>query len=103
MPEPLVVIIPHRLGKTEALRRIKSGIERARPDMSSVLTVEEERWEGDRLGFAVRALGQRASGAIDVYDANVRLEVVLPWLLHKFAAAVQRVIGQRGQLLLEKK
>jgi hypothetical protein len=103
MSEPLVVIIPHRLGKTEALRRIKSGIERARPDMSSVLTVEEERWEGDRLAFAVRALGQRAAGAIDVTEANVRLEVVLPWLLHKFAAAVQRVIGQRGQLLLEKK
>jgi len=33
----------------------------------------------------------------------VRLEVTLPWLLARFARAVQRVVGQRGQLLLEKK
>ena len=33
----------------------------------------------------------------------MRLEVTLPWLLAQFARAVQRVVGQRGQLLLEKK
>jgi hypothetical protein len=33
----------------------------------------------------------------------VRLEVVLPWLLARFAQAAQRVIGQKGQLMLEKK
>ena len=36
-------------------------------------------------------------------DGSVRLEVTLPWLLAKFAKAAQRVIGQRGQLMLEKK
>jgi hypothetical protein len=33
----------------------------------------------------------------------VRLEVTLPWLLARFAQAAQRVIGQKGQLMLEKK
>jgi hypothetical protein len=33
----------------------------------------------------------------------VRLEVTLPWLLARFAHAAQRVIGQKGQLMLEKK
>jgi hypothetical protein len=33
----------------------------------------------------------------------VRLELTLPWLLARFAHAVQRVLGQRGQLLFEKK
>jgi len=103
MSEPLVVIIPHRLGKDEALRRIKDGVTRAREEFAQLLTLEEERWEGDRLNFKVRALGQRAWGAIDVYEAGVRLEVTLPWLLAQFARAVQRVVGQRGQLLLEKK
>ncbi len=103
MSEPLVVTIPHRLGKAEALTRIKAGIGRARGEFTRVLTIEEERWEGDRLHFRAAALGQRASGFIDVGEAAVRLEVTLPWLLARFAQAVQRVVGHKGQALLEKK
>ena len=103
MPEPVVVTIPHRLGKAEALRRIKDGLGRAEAEFASLLTFEDESWSGDRLAFRVSALGQRASGFIDVGEQAVRLEVTLPWLLAKFAQAAQRVIGQKGQLLLEKK
>jgi hypothetical protein len=103
MPEPLIVVIPHSLGKDEALRRIKAGIGRAQGEFARLLSVEEETWSGDRLTFRVSALGQRASGFIDIYEGAVRLEVTLPWLLAKFAAAAQRVIGHKGQLMLEKK
>jgi hypothetical protein len=103
MPEPLVVTISHRLGKDEALRRIKDGLGRARNEFASLLKIEEETWTGDRLNFSVKSLGQRASGIIDVYEGVVRLEVTLPWLLAQFAHAVQRVIGHKGQLMLEKK
>ena len=72
MSEPLVVIIPHRLGKDEALRRIKDGLTRARAEFARLITLEEERWEGDRLSFKVRSLGQRAFGSIDVYEAGAR-------------------------------
>ncbi|HET9715432.1 MAG TPA: polyhydroxyalkanoic acid system family protein [Pseudolabrys sp.] len=103
MSEPLVVIIPHRLGKDEALRRIKDGLARAKAEFAWLLTLEEETWAGDRLTFCAAALGQRAAGSLDVYEAGVRLEVRLPWLLARFAKAAQRVIGQRGQLMLEQK
>ena len=103
MSEPLVVVIPHRLGKDEALRRIKDGLGRARAEFGWLLSLEEEVWSGDRLTFRVTALGQHASGIIDVYEAGVRLEVTLPWLLARFAHAAQRVIGQKGQLMFEKK
>jgi len=33
----------------------------------------------------------------------VRLEVTLPWLLAQFARRAQRIIGHKGQLMLEKK
>jgi hypothetical protein len=99
----LIVVIPHRLGKDEAVRRIRDGFARAKTEFASLLSISEDRWEGDRLSFAASALGQHASGFIDVYEGAVRLEVTLPWLLAKFAHAAQRVIGQRGQLLLEKK
>ena len=39
--------------------------------------------------FRVRALGQAASGHLDVEDDHVRLEVTLPWLLQRFAEAAQ--------------
>ena len=103
MSEPLVVIIPHGLGKEEAIRRIRDGLGRAKTEFAWLLSVEEEAWTGDRLTFRAAALGQRASGFIDVYESAVRLEVTLPWLLARFAQAAQRVIGHKGQLMLEKK
>jgi hypothetical protein len=53
--------------------------------------------------FRVRALGQAASGQIDVADDHVRLEVMLPWLLQRFAEVAQVAIRNSGRLLLTKK
>jgi hypothetical protein len=103
MSEPLIVNIPHRLGKDEALRRIKDGLGRAKSEFSALLTIENESWNDDCLTFSASALAQRASGTITVYESAVRLEVTLPWLLARFAHAIQRVAGHKGQLMLEKK
>jgi hypothetical protein len=102
MSEPLVVSIPHRLGKEEAVRRLKNGLTRAATSVP-VLKVDEERWDGDQMIFRVRALGQAASGRINVGEDQVRVEVVLPWFLQRFAEAAQAAIRNRGQLLLTKK
>ncbi len=102
MSTPLVVSIPHQLGREEAARRLKTGLGRAAESIP-VLKVDEERWEADRLNFRVRAMGQAASGRVDVADDHVRVEVTLPWLLQKFAEAAQVAIRKRGHLLLEKK
>jgi hypothetical protein len=102
MSEPLVITISHKLGKDEALRRIKPALSKASENFP-VLKVEEETWSGDRLDFRVRAIGQAAAGNVQVTDNTVRLEVTLPWLLHRFGQAVQRTIEGRGRILLEKK
>ena len=65
-----------------------------------VLQVDEERWEDNRMIFRVRALGQAAAGHVDVADDHVKVEVVLPWLLQRFAEAAQAMIKHRGNLLL---
>ena len=102
MAEPLVILIAHKLGKEEALRRIKPALSKASASFP-VLKVEEEVWSGDRMDFRVRALGQVAAGNVQVADDSVRLEVTLPWLLHKFGEAVQKTIRGQGRILLEKK
>lgn len=102
MSRPVVVSIPHRLGKEEALRRLRPGLRGAAASFP-VLTVDEESWSGDRMNFRLRALGQAVAGTVDVAEDHVRLEVTLPWLLAKFAQVAQAAIRARGQLLLEKK
>ncbi len=102
MPAPLVVSIPHSLGREEAIRRLKTGLSRAASSMP-VMSVDEERWEDSRMNFRVRALGQAVAGNVDVAEDHVRVEVVLPWLLQRFAEAAQTAIKNRGKLLLTKK
>ena len=101
MSAPLVVSIPHRLGREEAVRRLKTGLGRAAASIP-VMQVEEERWSGDSMSFRIRALGQIATGKVDVSDDQVKVQVVLPWLLQRFAEMAQATIRKRGQLLLTK-
>jgi Putative polyhydroxyalkanoic acid system protein (PHA_gran_rgn) len=103
MSAPFVISIPHRLGKDEAVRRLKSGLGSASANYGHVFAVEEEIWTGDRLQFRIRALGQVASGTIDVGEQYVTLQVFLPWLLAKIASAIQPLVRKEGTLLLEKK
>ena len=65
--------------------------------------VEEQIWTGPHLQYRISALGQVASGSIDVAEDYVRLEVFLPWLLAKLAETLQALIRKEGTLLLEKK
>jgi Putative polyhydroxyalkanoic acid system protein (PHA_gran_rgn) len=103
MPKPLVVSIPHHLGKEEAVRRLKSGLGSVRTSYGHLFNVQEETWTGDRLQFRVSALGQAVGGTIDVADDRVDLEIVLPWLLAKLAEKIQPLIRREGTLLLDKK
>ena len=103
MTAPLVVSIPHRLGKEEAVRRLKTGLVQARTNFSHLLSVDEEVWNGDRLTFRFRALGQASSGTIDVAEDHLRLEVALPWLLAKLSERFVPAIRKEGAQLLEKK
>jgi hypothetical protein len=103
MSKPVTVRIPHRLGREEAVRRLQTGLGRARADYAKLLTLEQEAWTGDHLDFRVSALGQSAAGTIDVADDHVQLEVMLPWLLGRFVEKIAPAIQKQGTLMLEKK
>ncbi len=102
MTEPIVITIANKLGKEEALRRIRPALAKA-CETFPLLKAEQETWSDDRMDFRVRALGQLVAGNLTVGEDTVRLEVTLPWLLHKFATAVQKTVNSRGRVLLEKK
>src|SRR5690242_16431319 len=95
MTEPHVVSIPHRLGREEAVRRIKSGFGGAKGHFAHLVTISEERWDDSRLTFHASAVGQSASGVIDVREDSVLVSVQLSWLLARFAKAAAKVIGRQ--------
>ena len=103
MTKPLFVSIPHRLGRDEAMRRLKAGLGDARTHFAHLFTIHEETWTDNHLAFRVSALGQVASGTIDVLDEQVDLQVVLPWLVAKLAETIQPLIRREGALILAKK
>ncbi|WP_045837269.1 polyhydroxyalkanoic acid system family protein [Hyphomicrobium sp. 99] len=100
MSEPVVITIPHRLGKVEAIRRLKSGLASAHLPF---LKIDREIWKDDLLEFSLSGMGQKASGTALVSDDAVRLELVLPWLLQRIAELAASTLASRTKLLLEKK
>src|SRR5262245_45028667 len=102
MPGPLIVSIPHSLGREEAMRRLKTGLSRAAVHVP-IIHIDEERWEDNRMIFRVRALGQAANGHVEVEEDRVKVEVTLPSPPQRLAEMAQAAIRERGKLLLTKK
>jgi len=100
---PLTVSVPHRLGREEAVRRLKGGLSHVASNLGALITIEREVWEGDTLTFQMRGFGQSASGTIAVFDDAIRIEVMLPWLLAKLGERLLPALKKETTLLLEKK
>lgn len=103
MSKPVVVNIPHDLGRVEARRRLETGFGRIREQIAGKAIAFNERWEGERLHFDAGAFGQKINGRVDVFDETVRIEVDLPWILASIAEKLQGKLGKEGRLLLGKK
>jgi hypothetical protein len=103
MSSPVTVSVPHRLGRQEAIRRLKAGLGRMRGNLSALVAIEQEEWNGDTLQFQMRGLGQSAAGTITVLDDSLRIEVVLPWLLAQAASRLLPMLRREATLLLEKR
>jgi hypothetical protein len=103
MSKAITLSIPHELSRAEARRRIDDGFASFAKHLGPVSGVVSKTWTGDRLAFSLSAVGQEIRGVIDVEDAVVKLEVVLPSLLAMLANKVRGRLKTEGQLLLEKK
>lgn len=103
MSKPLVVVIPHQLGREAARNRLETGLGAIKAKFGDKVTSIDERWSGDHLDVDVKALGQSLSGSLDVAEDKVTVEIQLPWMLAMIAEKAKGYIEREGQLLLEKK
>ena len=103
MATPLTVTIPHTLGRAEARRRIENGFAKIVDVLPGGAGKCSQRWEADRLVFAVSAVGQSVSGAIEVGESSVVMEIELPGVLGLLAGGLKSRLQKTGRLLLTKK
>lgn len=100
MSREVQVVLPHSLGREEARRRVMEAIERAQSSLGQGLVSTDVQWpRDDHATVGVRAMGQIISAEIDVEDAQVRVRVLLPWLLGRFAGKITERIEQAGGTL----
>jgi hypothetical protein len=102
MSQPMLISIPHRLGRLEAKRRVDSGVARLQPELNALLSGLDYHWEADTLTFVASALWQRITGRIEVLDDVVRVEIDLPWIMQLLRDTISKQVRGRGVALLEK-
>ncbi|SDR63706.1 Putative polyhydroxyalkanoic acid system protein (PHA_gran_rgn) [Rhizobiales bacterium GAS113] len=103
MSKPIIIVIPHQLGRAEAGRRLKSGLAGIETTLRDKLPILEQTWTEDHLEFRIRLFGYATGGSIDVEDDAVRLLVQLPWPLAVLASKATALIQKQGRTMLEKK
>jgi hypothetical protein len=99
MADPVVVDIPHKLGRDAARARIAGGVGKIAEVVPGGGQVEQ-RWEGDTLHFSVAAMGQRVASRLQVFEDKVHAEVDLPPMLALFASKVREKLVEKGVKLL---
>jgi hypothetical protein len=97
---PIVVVVPHRHGRAEAIRRLKAAIEDAQIREAAKFKIAEENWEGDRLSFRIVLLGLPCTGTIDIGEDSARAEVKLSWYQSHMTRPAEAFIQQQGSQIL---
>ena len=81
------------------LRRLKPGF--ARAANLPLVKFDEQTWTKTTWRSG-RPLWAKSFRELWTWGSDVRLEVVLPWILQRFAGAVQTAFKERAQLLEKK-
>ena len=100
MSKPIDVDIPHKLGRTEARRRLADNIGKLTDHIPGGASHVISSWVGDRLSLTVEALGQKVDALIDVEETKVHARIELPGMLALFAAPIEAMLKAKGSDLL---
>ena len=100
MSVPVVVEIPHKLGRAAARARVEAGIGRI-ADVIPGGTLVEHHWNGDSLACTLGAYGQQVTGRLDIVQDKDRVEIDVPFFLAIFADKLRAKLEREAPKLLE--
>ena len=96
MTTPLVVDIPHQLGREEARRRIAARTDDLARRLPGKAEVDAE-WRGeDDLQLTVRAMGQTVGARVEVGDTAIRVRLDLPGMLGFMSGVIEGAVREQG-------
>ncbi|MEO5493743.1 MAG: polyhydroxyalkanoic acid system family protein [Sphingomonas sp.] len=99
MTDPITVDVPHKLGLSEARRRVEGGIGKVAGWIPGG-AMTDHRWDGDVLYFTLAAMGQQIASKLDVRDDRVVATIDLPPLLALFADNLKAKLAKEAPKLL---
>lgn len=101
MTTPLVIDVPHTLGRAEAKRRMQTRIGELASHVPGGIADVRAAWPGeDRMALDVAALGQTVSATLDVRDDVVQVSLMLPPMLSFMSGAIAQGVRSKGADLL---
>jgi hypothetical protein len=99
MSEPIILDIPHKLGKIAAHDRLDRGIGKIGSLIPGGGAVHRE-WDGDTMKFTVTALGQTMTCRATVFEDKVHASVDLPPMLALFSNKIRASLNSELPKLL---
>lgn len=101
MSAPVHVAIPHKLGKDEARRRLKSRIGELPGHIPGGVAAVSSEWPGeDVMQLDVKAMGQEVKARIVVLDNALDVTIDLPPMLSFFGDIIRKAVAAKGGALL---
>ena len=105
MSKPMIIDIPHNLGREEAKRRLKGRIGELSSHIPGGAADVRAAWPTDnRMTLSVDAMGQSVNTILDVEDTHIKLQLQLPAMLGFMSGVIEKAIRKGGaKVLLEDK
>lgn len=86
--------IPHGSTAQEAKKRVQRALDEARPRAHEHATINEERWEGNTLHFAVTVQGKQITGTLGIGERDFVLNAQLPLVWRLFEGRIEKMIAE---------
>ena len=97
------VALPHNLGREEVRRRLSTRSHEIGDMIPGGLARVSSQWPSeDLMELTVDAMGQKITGDIEIYEAEVVIEFDLPPALSFFRPMIEGAVRSNTTRLLEK-
>lgn len=101
MAAPIVIDIPHQLGREGAKRRMTARVgELARHIPVEGAAVSASWPSEDRMALAIAAMGQKIDADLDVEERLVRVTLKVPLLLSFMSGPIAGIVRKSAEALL---
>lgn len=86
-------------GRDRATAKIKTELIKNRAAINQHIIINEERWDGSTLTFAVELQGKKITGTLEITDKDFVLDAKLPLVWRLFEKRIEAEIAKQVESL----